>query len=98
MTFSCCVESIVGPLTVVSDESVVTAIRFGRMLDNGNDGRRPAVMLLADRYHFCIICDMGVVFNRALRRVRSRFDPQLSGHRSCRRPSCCLSGRGDGES
>lgn len=30
MTFSCCIESLVGPLTVVSDESAVTAIRFGR--------------------------------------------------------------------
>ncbi|MFG6340731.1 MAG: methylated-DNA--[protein]-cysteine S-methyltransferase [Alistipes sp.] len=44
MTFSCCVESIVGPLTVVSDESVVTAIRFGRMLDNGDDAVRPDVL------------------------------------------------------
>ena len=29
MTFSCCIESLVGPLTVVSDESAVTAIHFG---------------------------------------------------------------------
>lgn len=28
MTFSCRIESLVGPLTVVSDESAVTAIRF----------------------------------------------------------------------
>ena len=29
MTFSCRIDSLVGPLTIVSDESAVTAIRFG---------------------------------------------------------------------
>ncbi len=29
MTYSCRIDSLVGPLTVVSDESAVTAIRFG---------------------------------------------------------------------
>ncbi len=35
MTFSCRIPSLVGPLTVVSDELAVTAIRFG---DVGSDG------------------------------------------------------------
>ncbi len=35
MTFSCRIDSLVGPLTVVFDESAVTAIRFGdRVPDN----------------------------------------------------------------
>ncbi len=35
MNFSCCIDSLVGPLTVVSDESAVTAIRFGDAVPNG---------------------------------------------------------------
>ncbi len=35
MTFSCRIDSLIGPLTVVSDESAVTAIHFG---DIGSDG------------------------------------------------------------
>ncbi len=35
MIFSCRIDSLVGPLTVVSDESAVTAIRFGDVVPNG---------------------------------------------------------------
>ncbi len=35
MTFSCRIDSLVGPLTVVSNESAVTAIRFGDLVSDG---------------------------------------------------------------
>lgn len=35
MTYSCCIDSLVGPLTVVSNESAVTAIHFGDVVSDG---------------------------------------------------------------
>ncbi len=35
MNFSCRIDSLVGPLTVVSDESAVTAIHFGDFVPDG---------------------------------------------------------------
>ena len=35
MNFSCRLDSLVGPLTVVSDESAVTAVRFGGFVTDG---------------------------------------------------------------
>ena len=37
MNYSCCIDSPVGPLTVISDETAVTRIRFGRFSDGSDD-------------------------------------------------------------
>lgn len=37
MTWSCCFDSLVGPLTVVTNESAVTAVRFGRFVSDTAD-------------------------------------------------------------
>ncbi len=41
MKFSCRIDSLVGPLTVVSSESAVTAIRFGDVVPNGTAFAEP---------------------------------------------------------
>ncbi len=41
MNFSCRIDSFVGPLTVVSDESAVTAIHFGDVVPNGTAFAEP---------------------------------------------------------
>ncbi len=43
MTFSCRIDSLIGPLTVVSDESAVTAIHFGDISSDGAVFAEPTV-------------------------------------------------------
>ena len=64
MNYSCCIDSPVGPLTFISDETAVTRIRFGRFSD-GSEAFRPTDAALPE------------VVRQAVRELAAYFSGEL---------------------